>query len=35
MWVEKVAGLLEIPYIDIFNKAARIVKKSRKYQACC
>jgi len=27
MWVEKVAGLLEIPYIDIFNKAARIVKK--------
>ena len=27
MWVEKVAGLLEIPYIDIFNKAAKIVKK--------
>lgn len=27
MWVEKVAGLLDIPYIDIFNKATEIVKK--------
>ncbi len=27
MWVEKIAGLLEIPYIDIFNKTAKIVKK--------
>ena len=27
MWVEKVAELLDIPYIDIFNKATKIVKK--------
>ena len=27
MWVEKVAGLLDIPYTDIFNKATKIVKK--------
>ncbi|MCR4289996.1 MAG: penicillin-binding protein 2 [Candidatus Scalindua sp.] len=25
-WVEKVAGLLDIPYIDVFNKATEIVK---------
>ena len=27
MWVEKVAGLLDIPYTDIFNKTTKIVKK--------
>jgi penicillin-binding protein 2 len=27
MWVEKVAGLLDIPYTDVFNKATTIVKK--------
>jgi penicillin-binding protein 2 len=26
-WVEKVAGLLDIPYIDVFNKTTEIVKK--------
>jgi len=27
MWIEKIAGLLDIPYTDIFNKATKIVKK--------
>ncbi|MGR3292861.1 MAG: penicillin-binding protein 2 [Candidatus Scalindua sp.] len=27
MWVEKVAELLDISYIDVFNKAGKIVKK--------
>jgi len=27
MWVEKIAGLLEISYIDVFNKAAKVVKR--------
>ena len=26
-WVEKVAGLLDIPYIDVFDKATEIVEK--------
>ena len=27
MWVEKIAELLEIPYIDVFDKTIKIVKK--------
>ncbi|MBT3353349.1 MAG: hypothetical protein HN402_00375, partial [Candidatus Scalindua sp.] len=27
MWVEKIAGLLDISYIDVFNKAAKVVKR--------
>ncbi len=27
MWVEKVAGLLDIPYTDVFDKATKIVSK--------
>ncbi|GAX61317.1 cell division protein [Candidatus Scalindua japonica] len=30
MWVEKVAGLLDISYTDVFNKAVKIVKKVKR-----
>ena len=30
MWVEKVAELLDVPYTDIFNEAAKTVKKVEK-----